>query len=55
MTTTTTKTLDMGNNETKSIGVFAQADGTFLALTLSASKTFKTRSGAERWLAARGF
>lgn len=50
----TTKTLDLGNNETLSRGLFPQADGTFLAMTYSQSKTFKTRKGAVRWLAARG-
>ena len=49
------KTYDMGNNETKSTGIAANADGTFPALTLSQSKTFKTRKGAERWLARRGY
>lgn len=45
--------LDLGNNETLSRGVFAQADGSFLALAFTVSKTFKTRAGAERWLARR--
>lgn len=49
----TNETIDMGNGETLSRGVFPQADGTFLAMTLAASKTFKTRNGAERWFAAR--
>ena len=48
------KTIDMGNNETNSIGI-TETTGGFLALTLSASKTFKTRKGAEKWLAARGY
>lgn len=47
------KTYDMGNNETASVGVFPQADGTFLAMTFTASKYFKTRAGAEKWLARR--
>lgn len=42
-------------NETVSAGIVAEADGTFLAMTLSASKGFKTRAGAVRWLAARGY
>jgi len=50
MTTTNTE-LDLGNNESVSRGVYAQADGTFLALTFTKSKTFKTRKGAERWFA----
>jgi hypothetical protein len=47
------ETLDLGNNETLSRGVFPQNDGTFLALTYSTSKTFKTEAGANRWLARR--
>jgi hypothetical protein len=49
------KTIDMGNNEAVSIGVERNNDGTFTALTLTASKTFKTEDGAARWLAARGY
>lgn len=37
-------------NESESFGIAANADGTFTALTLVKSKTFKTRGGAERWL-----
>jgi hypothetical protein len=47
--TATTKTLDLGNNESLSSGVFPQRDGTFLAMTFCRSKYFKTRKGAERW------
>ena len=46
---------NMGNNETLSTGVNANHDGTFTALTFSQSKTFKTRKGAEKWLARRGY
>lgn len=46
---------DMGNNETLSTGINALPDGTFLALTLTASKTFKTERGATKWLDARGY
>lgn len=42
------------NNEKRSRGVSPQADGTFLALTLTASKEFRTRRGAEAWLKRRG-
>lgn len=45
---------DQGNNEQISRGVF-ELHGQFTALTFSQSKTFKTRAGAERWLAARGY
>lgn len=48
------ETVDMGNRETLSRGVFQEADGTWLALTLAHSKTFKTRKGAVKWLARMG-
>ena len=35
------------------IGVFRDSDNTFTALTHSASKSFKTRKGAESWLTRR--
>jgi hypothetical protein len=47
-------TQDLGNNETKSRGIF-ELNGKFTALTFSESKTFKTRKGAEQWLARRGY
>jgi hypothetical protein len=47
------KALDLGNNETLAKGVFPQSDGTYLAMTFSQSKTFKTLKGANKWLAAR--
>jgi hypothetical protein len=47
------QTQDQGNNETISRGI-AELHGRFTALTFSESKTFKTRKGAERWLAKRG-
>lgn len=46
-------TIDLGNNESIGRGAFPTADGRFLALAYTASKTFKTRGGAERWLARR--
>ena len=49
------RTIDFGNNETMVVGVDRNADGTFTALTLTESKSFKTAKGAERWLAARGY
>lgn len=49
------KQIDLGNNETVSIGVDANHNGTFTALTFVESKTFKTRAGAVKWLARRGF
>lgn len=45
------ETLDLGNGETISRGVFAQADGTWLAMTFTRSRTFKTERGAEAWFA----
>jgi len=49
----TMKIINQGNNEALSRGVIAERDGTFTALGFSASKNFKTRAGAERWLARR--
>lgn len=46
--------LNQGNNESLKRGVVAEADGSFTALGFAASKNFKTRAGAERWLARRG-
>jgi hypothetical protein len=51
---TTTRNIDMGNNETATIGIVKDGAG-FLALTMSASKTFKTYAGAVKWLASRGY
>lgn len=48
-----TTTIDLGNNETAGLGIFPHADGTFLAMTFTASKSFKTRKGAVAWLARR--
>jgi len=47
------KKLDLGNNESLVRGVFPNTDGTFTALTFTASKTFKTQAGALRWIAKR--
>ncbi len=47
------KTLDLGNNESLSEGVFPQADGRFLAMTTTQSKWFATKGGAERWYARK--
>ena len=49
----TNETLDLGNNESLTRGVFENTDGTFTALTFSQSKEFKTRKGAEKWFAGR--
>ncbi len=52
MNSTSTQ-IDLGNNETISRGITKNSDGTFTAVTFSASRTFKTYAGAVRWLAAR--
>lgn len=47
-------TLSLGNNESLSRGVSRESDGTWTAIAFTASKGgFKTRAGAERWLARR--
>ncbi len=43
--------IDLGNNESMVCGVFPNQDGTFTAMTYTKSKTFKTETGARRWLA----
>jgi len=47
-------TQDLGNNESLTRGLFPQNDGTYLAMTFSVSKSFKTLKGAAKWLRARG-
>jgi hypothetical protein len=47
----TIETLDLGNNESVTRGVFANADGTFTALTFTKAKYFKTLAGANKWFA----
>lgn len=41
--------IDEGDREI-SQGVYKQADGTFLAMTFTQSKVFKTEAGALKWL-----
>ena len=43
------------NNDTLTTGINKKANGAYLALTHSASKTYKTYKGAEKWLAKRGY
>lgn len=50
MNSATNTVIDLGNNEQASIGVFPNGDGTYTALTMSKSKSFKTKGGACRWL-----
>lgn len=47
--------IDLGNNEKVSIGIFKQSNGEFLALTRTQSKYFKTYRAAEAWLRKRGY
>lgn len=49
------RVIDAGNNQTWTIGCFPQTDGTFLAMTFTDSREFKTQKGAEKWLAKRGY
>ena len=54
-TNNTNRVVDCGNNQTWTMGCFAQPNGTFLAMTFTDSREFKTRAGAEKWLAKRGY
>ena len=47
------KTIELGNNERVSRGVFQNSDGSWTAMTFTQSKTFKTQAGAEKWLARK--
>jgi hypothetical protein len=49
------KTINMGNNESVSRGMYKNDDRTFTALTYTQSKTFKTAKSAEKWLNDKGF
>ncbi|UOF80384.1 hypothetical protein [Caudoviricetes sp.] len=49
-----TRTIDLGNGESLTRGVFKNDNGTFLALGFTASKVFKTEKGAIAWLKKRG-
>jgi hypothetical protein len=44
------KTIELGNNEQSSYGVFKNNDGTFTAMTFTKSKDFKTQKGAEKFM-----
>ena len=48
------RVIPMGNNEQVTVGIERLHDGRYLALTFTASRTFKTRKGAEAWLEKRG-
>lgn len=44
------KVYDFGNNESVTIGVFKENDGTYLAISFCQSRQFKTEKGAWNWL-----
>lgn len=44
------QTIDLGNNEKISKGIYKNNDGTYTAMTFTKSKDFKTLKGAEKWL-----
>lgn len=46
----TMETINLGNNESVSRGVFKNSNGTFTAMTFTKSQTFKTERGATAWL-----
>ena len=52
--TATNHIQDMGNSESLSRGLFPSSNGEFMAMTFTESKLFKTKTGAVRWLGARG-
>jgi hypothetical protein len=55
MNATTITNEAYGMNETWNLGIYANNDGTFTAMTWTQSKDFKTRKGAVNWLAVRGY
>ena len=48
-------THNMSNNETVATGMSLETDGTYTVLTRTESKNLKTKAGAVRWLAKRGY
>ena len=48
------KVLDLGNNEQISRGLFLENDGTYLAMTFTKSKIFKTQKAGIKWLSSMG-
>ena len=45
------KWIELGNNEIIARGIFRNSDGTYIAITYTKSKTFKTLAGAQKWFA----
>ena len=43
------------NRDGYKTGINENSDGSFLAMTRTDSKDLKTRTGAEKWLAKRGY
>ena len=43
-----------GNNESYIAGIIAETDGTFTAITATASRNVKRFATAKKWLASRG-
>ena len=37
--------------DNRTVGIFQDVDGSFLAMSFTQSKSFKTQKGAERWIA----
>jgi len=45
------KTVKLYNQDgNRSVGIYQEVDGSFLAMTYSQSKNFKTQKAAEKWL-----
>lgn len=51
---TTLQTTDLNNNESYVTGIIAERDGTYTAITATASYNVKRFTTAQRWLAKRG-
>ena len=49
------QTREMNNNESFSVGIAGNLDGTYTTLTPTQSKDFKTYKGAAAWMLKRGF
>jgi hypothetical protein len=49
----TTTAINLGNNETIFRSIVRENNGTFTAITFTASRNFKTYAGAVRWMARR--
>ena len=46
------KTIELYEQEgNRSVGIFLETNGTYLAMTYSQSKNFKTEAAARKWIA----